>query len=70
MKTNLFKKWNAARIIRVILALSLGIWALVDAEYWLLMFSALLLMQAFVGGSCCCSGGSCELPDNSTKNSK
>ena len=70
MKTNLFKKWDAARIIRVILALSLGIWALVDGEYWLLTFSALFLIQAFFGTSCCCGGGSCELPDNSTKNSK
>ena len=70
MKTNLFKKWDAARIIRAILALSLGVWALVDGEYWLLAFSALFLIQAFLGTSCCCGGGSCELPDNSTKNSK
>ena len=70
MKTNLFKKWDAARIIRVILALSLGIWALVDGEYWLLTFSALFLIQAFLGTLCCCGGGSCELPNNSTKNSK
>ena len=70
MKINLFKNWDAARIIRVILALSLGIWALVDLEYWLLTCWARGWRQAFLGTSCCCGGGSCELPDNSTKNSK
>ena len=47
MKTNLFKKWDAARIIRVILALSLGIWALVDGEYWLLTFSYFLQLKKY-----------------------
>ncbi|HQB68767.1 MAG TPA: hypothetical protein PKY37_01445 [Paludibacteraceae bacterium] len=70
MKSNLFEKWNAVRIIRVLLAVVLAIWAVVDKEYWMLAFSALFLIQAILGTSCCCGGGSCDLPNNSTKNSK
>ncbi|NCC99625.1 MAG: hypothetical protein EOL95_08000 [Bacteroidia bacterium] len=69
MKNNLLKNWNTVRIIRLILAIAIGVAAVVDKEYWLLAFSTLFLIQALLGNSCCCGGGSCELPDNSTKNS-
>lgn len=66
MKSNLFKQWGFARIIRVVLALLFAVWAFFDGEYWLLAFAALLLMQAFLGCSSC-QNGSCELPDKDIK---
>lgn len=54
---NLWKNWDAARIVRLAAGIGFGIYAIVSKEYLFLLLAGFFLMQAVLNVSCCGAGG-------------
>jgi uncharacterized membrane protein HdeD (DUF308 family) len=50
---NLLKNWDVSRILRLVLGLGIGVYALITTEYLLLILAGWLLMQGVLNISCC-----------------
>lgn len=59
---SLFKNWDAARIIRLVAGLGIGIYAIVSKDYMFLLLAGLFLFQATLNISCCGASG-CSTSD-------
>jgi hypothetical protein len=57
---NLLTNWDAARIIRLVLGLGIGIFAVAKAEYIFLAFAIWIFLQGLFNLSCCGTG--CNTP--------
>ncbi len=62
---NYFKSWGLTRIIRLVLAVALGISFYYNRENVFLFFGIILATQAIFNITC--PGGSCETSNKSTK---
>ena len=62
---NYFKSWGLTRIIRLVLAVALGISYYYNRENIFLFFGIILTAQAIFNITC--PGGSCETSNKSTK---
>lgn len=54
----ILKKWDAARIIRLLLGVLIAIYSISTKDYMFLVLGGLLLFQAIMNISCCGSAGS------------
>lgn len=54
---NIFKEWDVIRIIRLILGVVLGGYALWLGDYLLSLLGGILILQAALNWSCCSAGG-------------
>ena len=52
----ILKKWDAARIIRLLLGVLIAIYSISTKDYMFLVLGGLLLFQAIMNISCCGSG--------------
>jgi uncharacterized membrane protein HdeD (DUF308 family) len=57
----LLKPWNTARTVRFVAGLGIGIFAVLNGEYFLLLLAAWLLLQGILNISCC--GTACSPQD-------
>ncbi|MBR8705419.1 hypothetical protein [Bacteroides pyogenes] len=53
---NVLRQWNAARIIRLVAGIGLGVYAIASKEYPFLFLAIFFLAQAILNISCCASG--------------
>jgi uncharacterized membrane protein HdeD (DUF308 family) len=63
---NLLSNWDASRILRLVLGLGIGTYAVITAEYLLLILAGWLLLQGLLNISCC--GTACSSQDTKTGN--
>ena len=54
---NILKNWGVARIIRVIVGIGFGIYAIISGDYTFLWLTGILIFQAVFNISCCGTGG-------------
>ena len=64
---NIFRNWDAMRIIRLIAGVGFGIYAIVSKEYMFFGLSVLLLLQSLLDISCCGKGGCSSSKTKQTK---
>ena len=65
---NLLKDWNTLRIVRLLSAIALGVYAIAAHETLFLILAGFFLLQALLNISCCgageCSADSGTTPKN------
>lgn len=60
---NFLRKWDAARLIRVVTGSIFGIYGLIAGDYFTATMGALLCIMGLLNWSCCCSSG-CSTSDS------
>ena len=60
--TNIFKTWGVVRIVRLLVGIGFGIYAIIGRDYMFLWLTAILILQAVSNFSCCGAGG-CSSPN-------
>ena len=67
---NILKNWGVARIIRVVVGIGFGIYAIISRDYTFLWLTGILIFQAIFNISCCGASGCSSSNTKDTKDTK